>query len=117
MYGELLRDISRDLRIELPEPIIRVLDVSAEQITVFREIAERHIRAILDRNIDRVSAVAEAGDVKNPKGLIRALKRLKREWMRIKGYCHSVGMDVLQDIDYLLELVDSTISSIQGDHA
>jgi hypothetical protein len=117
MYGELLRDISRDLRIELPEPVIRVLEVTTEQATVFRELAERHIRAILDRNIDRVSAIAEADDVKNPKELMRALKRLKREWLRIRGYCHSVGIDVLQDIDYLLELIDSTMSSIQGDHA
>jgi hypothetical protein len=112
MYGELLRDISRDLGIKLPEPVIRVLDITAEQLFAFRELAERHIRNLLDRNIDRVSAIAEADGVKNPKGLIRSLKRLKRDWLRIREYCESVGIDVLADIDYLLELIDSTISSI-----
>jgi hypothetical protein len=116
MYGELLREIRRDLKIELPEPIIRVLEVTTEQVTVFRELAERHIRAILDRNIDRICAISEGGHGKNPRLLIRALKRLKRDWLRIRGYCRSVGIDVLSDIDYLLELIDSTISSIEGDH-
>jgi hypothetical protein len=117
MYGEFLRDVRRDLRIELPEPVIRILEVAAEQVTVFKELAERHIRALIDRNIDRVSAIAEADDVKNPKELIKSLKRLKRDWLRIRGYCQSVGIDVLADIDYLLELIDSTISYVRGDHA
>lgn len=112
MYGELLRDISRDLKIELPGPVIRMLDVAAEQLNAFKELAERYIRANLDRNIDRVSSIAENDGVKNPKALIRSLKRLKRDWQRIRFCCQSMGIDVLSDIDYLLELIDDTIASI-----
>jgi hypothetical protein len=112
MYGELQREISQVLRIELPDPIIRILDVAADQLNAFRELAERYVRSLLDRNIDRVSSIAENFGVKNPRLLIKSLKRLKRDWQRIRDYCQSMGLDVLSDIDYLLELIDDTVESI-----
>jgi hypothetical protein len=125
MYGELQREVSQVLKIELPDPIIRILDVAAEQFNAFRELAERYVRSLLDRNIDRVSSIAENDGVKNPRLLIRSLKRLKRDWQRIRYYCQSMGIDVLSDIDYLLELIDDTVESIgnfarspaRGDHS
>jgi hypothetical protein len=112
MYGELKREISADLKIELPDPIIRILDLKAEQLDAFKELAERYVRSLLDKNIERVSSIAENDGVKNPRLLIRSLKRLKREWRRIREYCETMRLDVLSDIDYLLELIDDTISSI-----
>jgi len=118
MYSSVLSEAERALGIILPRPIIRLLTITQEQFITFRELAERRLREALDANIDRVSMISETSceieDSERARGLISSLRRLKREWLRIRDHVVSLGIKIEDDIDYLVQMIDSIVASIRG---
>jgi hypothetical protein len=113
-YAEILGEIRATLSVNLPPPIIRVLEVTNEQFGVFRELAERRLRELIDIHIDRVSSILERQNGGNAERLVRSLRKLRREWTRIGSICRSMGIGLDHDIDYLLQLIDEAILHIRA---
>jgi hypothetical protein len=114
-YGYLLAEIRANLSVNLPQPIIRVLEVTGEQYGVFRELAERRLRELIDIHIDRVSSILERQNGDNGERLIRSLRKLRREWIRIRSICRDMGIGLDHDIDYLLQLIGDVILRLRGE--
>ena len=117
-YDAVLSEVERTLGVAFPRPIIRVLGLTAEQYDAFREMAERRLREAIDSNIDRVSSLSERlEDVRgsaNVKNLIASLRKLKREWIRIRENVIALGIPLSDDIDYLIQLIDDVMANIRG---
>jgi hypothetical protein len=117
IYGSVLGEIERALGVEFPRPVIRVLGLDQEQYNAFRELAERRLRETLDANIDRVSSLVERlEDLRgsaNIRNLLASLRKLKREWLRIKNHVIALGIPLEDDIDYLIEMIDSAIHAVR----
>jgi hypothetical protein len=117
IYDSTLSEIERALGVEFPRPIIRVLRLDQEQYTAFKELAERRLRETLDANIDRVSSLVERlEDLRgsaNIRNLLASLRKLKREWLRIKSHVMVLGIPLSEDIDYLVEMIDSAIHAVR----
>jgi hypothetical protein len=111
-YSYLLAEIRSNLSVNLPQPVIRVLSVTEDQLGVFRELAERHIRNLIDAHVDRVSSIFEGQDGRDLRRLIRSLKKLRREWERIRKIVEDLEVGLGQEIDYLLDLIDEAIFRI-----
>jgi hypothetical protein len=111
-YSCLLAEIRSNLSVNLPQPVIRVLSVTEDQLGVFRELAERHIRNLIDAHVDRVSSIFEGQDGRDLRRLIRSLKKLRREWERIRKIVEDLEVGLGQEIDYLLDLIDEAIFRI-----
>jgi len=118
IYNKALSDIERALGVEFPRPVIRVLSLTIEQFVAFRELAERRLREAIDSNIDRISTISEVlldiRDSEKSRNLINSLRKLKREWIRIKEHTISIGIPLASDIDYLIELIDNAIATLRG---
>jgi len=117
IYDSVLSEVERALGVAFPRPIIRVLGLDQEQYNAFRELAERRLREAIDANIDRVSSISERmEDLKssaNIRNLLASLRKLKREWLRIKNHVIALGIPLEEDIDYLIELIDSAIHAVR----
>jgi hypothetical protein len=115
-YSYLLAEIRSNLSVNLPQPVIRVLSVTEDQLTVFRELAERHIRDLVDAHIDRISSILEGQDGRDLRRLIRSLKKLRREWERIRRVCEDLEVGLAGEVGYLLDLIDEAIFRIGSQH-
>jgi hypothetical protein len=117
IYDAVLGEIEGALGVEFPRPIIRVLGLTTDQYTTFREMAERRLREALDANIDRVSSITERlEDVRgsaNIRNLLASLRKLKREWIKIRENVMALGIPLGDDIGYLIELIDSAIHAVR----
>jgi hypothetical protein len=117
IYGSVLSEVERALGVEFPRPVIRVLRLDQEQYNAFRELAERRLRETLDANIDRVSSLVERlEDLRgsaNIRNLLASLRKLKREWLRIKNNVIALGIPLEEDINYLVEMIDSAIHAVR----
>ena len=117
-YDAILGEIEKTLGIAFPRPIIRVLGLTTEQYDAFREMAERRLREALDANIDRVSSLSERlEDVRgsaNVKNLLTSLRKLRREWIKIRENVVALGIPLKDDIDYLIQLIDDVMANIRG---
>jgi hypothetical protein len=117
IYGAVLSEVERVLGVAFPRPVIRVLRLDQEQYNAFRELAERRLRETLDANIDRVSSLVERlEDLRgsaNIRNLLASLRKLKREWLRIKNHVIALGIPLSEDIDYLIEMIDSAIHAVR----
>jgi hypothetical protein len=111
-YSYLLAEIRSNLSVNLPQPVIRVLSVSEDQLGVFRELAERHIRDLIDAHVDRISSILERQNGRDLRNLIRSLRKLRREWARIRRACEDLEIGLGHEISYLLELIDEAIFRI-----
>lgn len=117
IYDSVLTEVEGALGVEFPRPVIRVLRLDQEQYNAFRELAERRLREALDANIDRVSSLVERlEDLRgsaNIRNLLASLRKLKREWLRIKNHVIALGIPLGEDIDYLIEMIDSAIHAVR----
>ena len=117
MYDAVLSEIEGALGVAFPRPIIRILELTPQQYATFMELAERRLREAIDANIDRVSSISERmEDLKssaNIRNLLASLRKLKREWLRIKNHVIALGIPLEEDIDYLIELIDSAIHAVR----
>ena len=117
IYDSVLSEIERALGVEFPRPVIRVLRLDQEQYNAFRELAERRLRETLDANIDRVSSLVERmEDLRgsaNIRNLLASLRKLRREWLRIKNHVIALGIPLEEDISYLVEMIDSAIHAVR----
>jgi hypothetical protein len=111
-YNYLLAEIRSDISVNLPQPVIRVLSVSEDQLQVFRELAGRRIRDLIDAHVDRVSSILEVQNGRDLRKLIRSLKKLRREWVRIRRICVDLEIGLDREIDYLMDLIDDAIFRI-----
>jgi hypothetical protein len=114
-YEAVLSEINSTLSVNLPKPIIRVLELGRDQYDVFRELAENRIRSLIDMHIDRVSTLLERQNGNNDKRLIRSLRKLLRDWIRIRSLCLELGIDLDSEIGYLVSLIRDTISQLRGE--
>jgi len=116
LYEDVLHEVNNALGVRLPEPVIKVLDITQDQYQVFRDLAERRLRESIDGQIDRVSmiieTVADQSDQNKRRSIIHSLKKLKREWMRIKEACMGIGINLEDEINYLLDLIDQAINAL-----
>jgi phage-related holin len=113
-YRTILEQISNILGVRLPNPIIRVLDITEQQYETFRELALRHLQQNIDANIDRVSLIIEQNNHENTRSLVNSLRKLKREWIRIRNHCISLGIPLDSEIQYLIDLIDQAITQLGG---
>jgi len=113
-YNTVLNQIANTLGIRLPNPIIRVLDITQEQFETFREIALRNLQRNVDVQIDRISLLIEQNQDQNSRNLINSLRKLKREWIRIKNYCTYLEIPLDSEIQYLIDLIDQAITQLGG---
>jgi hypothetical protein len=117
IYDSVLTEVEEALGVEFPRPVIRVLRLDQDQYNAFRELAERRLREALDANIDRVSSLVERlEDLRgstNIRNLLVSLRKLKREWLRIKNHVIALGIPLGEDIDYLIEMIDSAIHAVR----
>jgi hypothetical protein len=117
IYDSVLTEVEGALGVEFPRPVIRVLRLDQEQYNAFRELAERRLREAIDSNIDRVSSLVERlEDLRgstNIRNLLVSLRKLKREWLRIKNHVIALGIPLWEDIDYLIEMIDSAIHAVR----
>lgn len=111
-YSFLLAEIRSTLSVNLPQPVIRVLSLTEGQLKVFRELAERHIRDLVDAHVDRVASILERQNGRDLRNLIRSLRKLRREWVRIRRVCGDLEIELGHEIGYLLELIDEAIFRI-----
>jgi vacuolar-type H+-ATPase subunit E/Vma4 len=117
-YDAVLSEIERALGVAFPRPIIRILELTPQQYATFTELAERRLREALDANIDRVSSLSERlEDVRgsaNVKNLLTSLRKLRREWIKIRENVVALGIPLSDDIDYLIQLIDDVMANIRG---
>jgi len=117
-YDAVLSEIEGALGVAFPRPIIRILELTPQQYATFTELAERRLREAIDSNIDRVSSLSERlEDVRGSarvKNLLTSLRKLRREWIKIRENVVALGIPLKDDIDYLIELIDNVISTIRG---
>jgi hypothetical protein len=111
-YRTILEEIANTLGVRLPNPIIRILDITTEQFETFRELAFRHLQQNLDANIDRVSLLIEQNNHENTRNIVNSLRKLKREWIRIRNCCISLGIPLEQEINYLVDLIEQAITQL-----
>jgi len=115
-YERVLEDIRSALDITLPSPIIRVLDITQEQYDIFVELAQRRLRENIDMQIDRVSLIIELNrsieEGRNIRNMVISLRRLKKEWIRIKQQCRALDIPLEDEIGYLIELIDQAIDHL-----
>jgi hypothetical protein len=114
-YEAVLSEINSTLSVNLPKPVIRVLMLSRDQYDVFRELAENRIRTLIDMHVDKVTALLERQNGNSDKRLIRSLRKLLREWIRIRALCHELGIDLDSEIGYLVSLISDAISQLRGE--
>lgn len=117
-YDAVLSEIEGALGVAFPRPIIRILELTPQQYATFTELAERRLREALDANIDRVSSLVERmEDIRgsaNIRNLLASMRKLRREWLRIKENVRALGIPLEDDISYLIELIDNAISTMRG---
>jgi hypothetical protein len=113
-YEAVLSEINSTLSVNLPKPIIRVLQVTSDQYDVFRGLAENRIRTLIDMHVDRVTTLLERQNGNGDKRLIRSLRKLLREWARIRALCHELGIGLDSEIGYLVSLIGDAISQLKG---
>jgi vacuolar-type H+-ATPase subunit E/Vma4 len=117
-YDAILSEIEGALGVAFPRPIIRILELTPQQYATFTELAERRLREAIDSNIDRISSLSERlEDVRssaNVKNLLTSLRKLKREWIKIRENVVSLGIPLKDDIDYLIQLIDDVMANIRG---
>jgi hypothetical protein len=113
-YNTVLNQIANTLEVRLPNPIIRVLDITQEQFETLRELAFRHLQQNIDANIDRVSLLIEQNNHENTRNIVNSLRKLKREWIRIRNCCISLGIPLEQEISYLVDLIEQAITQLGG---
>jgi hypothetical protein len=113
-YNTVLNQIANTLGVRLPNPIIRTLDITTEQYETFRELALRHLQQNIDLQIDRVSLLIEQNNHENTRNIVNSLRKLKREWIRIKSNCIQLGIPLEQEIDYLVNLIEQAITQLGG---
>ena len=113
-YNTVLNQISDTLGIRLPNPIIRILDITQEQFETLRELAFRHLQQNIDTSIDRISLLIEQNNHENTRNLVNSLRKLKREWIRIKNYCTYLEIPLDSEIQYLIDLIDQAITQLGG---
>jgi hypothetical protein len=118
LYDVVLGEIERALGVAFPKPIIRVLGLTTEQYDAFKDMAERRLREALDANIDRVRGLSERlEDVKgsdNIRSFLASLKKLRREWLRIRDHVRALGIPLEDEISQLIQLIDDMVTSIKA---
>jgi len=91
-------------------PLIRVIELTANQIDAFREVAQRNLLSRIDATLERVNDILETIDSiteqERRRKLRYQLNRLSRTWNTIRDFCVSLGINVTRDIDYLIEIID-----------
>jgi len=116
-YRELERELMEHGLVLSFTPIIRVIELTANQIDAFREIAQRNIISRIDQTLDRVSEILETIDQITEEDRRRKLRyqlnRLVRTWNTIRDFCVSLGINVTRDIDYLIETIDQARERLQ----
>ena len=95
------------------EPIIQVLDLTANQADRLIPLAERRLLASLDRAIDHVSrlldeleAITEASRLRRVKANLR---RLHNQWNSIFDMARRLGIDLSRDYETLIDLIDEAL--------
>jgi hypothetical protein len=118
MYAQVLREIRDNCSVSLPQPLIRILEITQPQFEIFRDLAKRRIREQIDAQIDRVSSIIETANSqtenRNVKAIVNSLRKVKREWLRIRSCCVNLGISLESDIDYLIDLIDQAVAQLNG---
>jgi hypothetical protein len=112
--NEVLR--SHNFTIQL-RPIVQVLSLTREQTEQLIPLAQRRLLENLDRAIDSVSAIIdELVDITEESRLRRIrnnLRRLANNWNHINDMARRLGINILRDYRYLVDLIDEALERCQ----
>jgi len=109
LYEDLILKIEKDLGVTLPRPIVKVIDITPEQYQIFSELAKKKLEENIDIHTDKIKTIIESKIIKNTKTVINSLKRIRKEWIRIKNQCIDLGLGLESEINNLLNLIDQAI--------
>jgi hypothetical protein len=117
IYEQLNEELRRQgLTIQL-RPIVQVLSLTREQTEQLIPIAQRRLLENLDRAIDSVSAIIdELVDITEESRLRRIrnnLRRLANNWNHINDMARRLGINILRDYRYLVDLIDEALERCQ----
>jgi hypothetical protein len=59
-----------------------------------------------------IETVGEQSDQNKKRSIIHSLKKLKKEWVRIRNSCLEIGINLEDEINYLLDLIDQAINAL-----
>uniref|UniRef100_A0A7J3JQ15 Uncharacterized protein n=1 Tax=Ignisphaera aggregans TaxID=334771 RepID=A0A7J3JQ15_9CREN len=114
---EKYEDFYYENNLNLPKPIIKQLELTFEQGSVFLEVAKNRLLTTIDEQIDKLVSIYDSlqinGTRENVDKLLRNMKRIRREWAKVKETCLELGINVESQIDYLINVCDDLIQHLQ----
>jgi len=103
------------LRIEI-DPLIRVISVTGEQFSTFKELAERRLRERIEEAISRLqriyNEIHEISEEEKKRQIRRRLTVERREWVEIERLARSLGINLSGDFSRIVELIDETLGGL-----
>jgi hypothetical protein len=103
------------LRIEI-DPLIRVISVTGEQLSTFRDLAERRLRERIEEAIVRLERISneihEITEEEKRRQIRRRLTVERREWVEIERLARSLGINMGGDFTRVIELIDEALGGL-----
>jgi hypothetical protein len=103
------------LRIEI-DPLIRVISVTGEQLSTFRDLAERRLRERIEEAITRLTRISEEiheiTEEEKRRSIRRRLAVERREWVEIERLARSLGINLSGDFTRVIELIDEALGGL-----
>jgi hypothetical protein len=103
------------LRIEI-DPLIRVISVTGEQFSTFKELAERRLRERIEEAISRLqriyNEIHEISEEEKKRQIRRRLAVERREWVEIEQIARSLGINLAGDFSRVIQIIDEALGGL-----
>jgi hypothetical protein len=103
------------LRIEI-DPLIRVISVTGEQLSTFRDLAERRLRERIEEAIVRLERISneihEITEEEKRRQIRRRLTVERREWVEIERLARSLGINMGGDFTRVISIIDEALGGL-----
>jgi len=118
IYEEVNQKLMKEGYDKIGMPIIKKIPMVQTQIVSFRELAERQLKAKLDKKIDQIanliSKIEEGVEEGKAKKIRYNLNRTKKELENLEEIAKELGIETDDQFALLSEMIDQAIETLGG---
>lgn len=94
-------------------PSIVLIGITNRQLEQFNTLAKKRLIEKIDEGINRISILlTNLENITNSRSIRRRLENTRREYVTLKQLANQLGIDVNNNVEYLIRLIDEALSKI-----
>jgi len=118
IYKEVNERLEKEGFYRVGNPIIKKIPMVQTQIVGFKELAERQLKAKLDKKIDQIAniiqKIQEGIEEGKAKKMRSNLKRVRREINNLEEIAKELGIETDDQFALLSEMINQAIETLEG---